>query len=302
MILKRVLKTWAFHVSIVMLEFALILLWGCYLSMNRQASLWKKGGYRLHISHRMVEVGMSPSPTPLLKQVSLELRTVFRRFLNISIDGDFTTSLGNLCQCSVALTIKKKSFLMFLGNLLCSNLCPLTLILSLGNNWEESGSLFFVPFLQVFRWISSLVWPWLSCPGDQDCRGGLIRAEQSKITSVGLLGVFLLVQPRMPSLAFFVQGCLMFTLVSSGTPRPFSAKLLCSHLAPSMCCWTSWPSQSIFSPPHSLLSWLRLTSSASLGGSCSVKASLSQDRQTDRQYPLLSSLTPGLSLHTVTET
>lgn len=131
----------------------------------------------------------------------------------------------------------------------------------------------------------------------QHCRGGLIRAEQSTVTSLGLLGTFLLVQPRMPSLAFYVQGCLMFTLASSGTHRPFSAKLLCSQLAPSMCCWTSWPSQSVFSPPQ-----LAQTDFISFSGRVLQCQSLTESGQTDRQYPLLSSLTPGLSLHTVTET
>ena len=37
-------------------------------------------------------------------------------------DGDSAVSLGNLCQCSVTLTVKK-CFLMFRGNLLCFRLC-----------------------------------------------------------------------------------------------------------------------------------------------------------------------------------
>ena len=40
------------------------------------------------------------------------LRTMSRRLLNISKDGDSTTSLGNLCQCSAPHTVKKCS-LMF---------------------------------------------------------------------------------------------------------------------------------------------------------------------------------------------
>jgi len=42
-----------------------------------------------------------------------------------------TTSLGNLCQCSVTLTVKK-CCLMFRENLPCFCLCPLCLVLSLG--------------------------------------------------------------------------------------------------------------------------------------------------------------------------
>jgi len=33
--------------------------------------------------------------------------TMSRLFLNISKEGDSTTSLGNLCQCSITLTVKK---------------------------------------------------------------------------------------------------------------------------------------------------------------------------------------------------
>lgn len=42
-------------------------------------------------------------------------RTMTRWILTISMYGDSTTSLGNLCQCSVALRNKKKCFLMFKG-------------------------------------------------------------------------------------------------------------------------------------------------------------------------------------------
>jgi len=51
--------------------------------------------------------------------------------LNISREGDSTTSLGSLCQCSVTLR-GKKFFLMFRQNFLCFSLCPLPLVLSLG--------------------------------------------------------------------------------------------------------------------------------------------------------------------------
>ena len=53
-----------------------------------------------------------------------------RWVLNISKEGDSTTSLGNLCQCSVTFTVKKH-FLMFRGNLLGFSLCPLPLVLSI---------------------------------------------------------------------------------------------------------------------------------------------------------------------------
>ena len=53
-----------------------------------------------------------------------------RWVLNISREGDSTISLGSLFQCSVTLTVKN-FFLMFIQNFLCSNLCPLPLVLLL---------------------------------------------------------------------------------------------------------------------------------------------------------------------------
>ena len=73
---------------------------------------------RDHKNHRMVGVGRdlcgSSSPTPLPKQGHLNRlhRTLCRRVLNISREGDSTTSLGSLGQGSVTLRVKK-FFLMF---------------------------------------------------------------------------------------------------------------------------------------------------------------------------------------------
>ena len=49
-------------------------------------------------------------------------RTLSRRVLNISREGDSTTPLGSLCQCSITLR-GKKFFLMFRQNFLCFSLC-----------------------------------------------------------------------------------------------------------------------------------------------------------------------------------
>jgi len=58
-------------------------------------------------------------------------RTFSRQVLNISREGNSTTSLGSRFQCSVTLR-GKKFFLMFSWNFLCFSLCPLPLVLSLG--------------------------------------------------------------------------------------------------------------------------------------------------------------------------
>jgi len=56
----------------------------------------------------------------------------------ISRDGD-STSLGNLCQCSVTLIVKQ-GCLMFRWHLLCFSLCPVPLLLSLATT-EKSLAL-----------------------------------------------------------------------------------------------------------------------------------------------------------------
>jgi len=73
------------------------------------------------------------SPTPCRSRVtySRPQRTLSRWVLNISREGDSTTSLGSLFQCSVILR-GKKFFLLFRWNFLCFSLCPLPLGLSMG--------------------------------------------------------------------------------------------------------------------------------------------------------------------------
>ena len=58
-------------------------------------------------------------------------RTASRQVLNISRDGDSTTSLGNLFQCFVTLKVSKL-FLLFRWNFLCFIVCLLPLVLSVG--------------------------------------------------------------------------------------------------------------------------------------------------------------------------
>ena len=60
-------------------------------------------------------------------------RTLSRRVLNISREGDSTTSLSSLFQGSINLR-GKKFFLMFRRNFLCFSFCALPLVLSLGTS------------------------------------------------------------------------------------------------------------------------------------------------------------------------
>ena len=71
-------------------------------------------------------------------------RKTSREVLSISREGDSTTSLGSLFQCS-AIHEVKKFFLIFRWNLLCSSLCPLPLIIISGHHWKEVGPILLTP-------------------------------------------------------------------------------------------------------------------------------------------------------------
>lgn len=66
------------------------------------------------------------------KQGYLELSRFKWPLSNVEV-GDSITPLGNRCQCSVSLIVKKH-FLRFRQNLLYFILCPLPLVLSLDKN------------------------------------------------------------------------------------------------------------------------------------------------------------------------
>lgn len=81
----------------------------------------------------------SSGPTPWLKPSHLEpvAKNQVLWYFIISKDSESTISPGNLCQCSVTLTGKKRCFLMLRGNLLCFTLCLVPLTLSLGYHWKK---------------------------------------------------------------------------------------------------------------------------------------------------------------------
>jgi len=114
---------------------------------------------------------------PLLKKGHTELSLHLWRLLSASKDADATTSLGNLCQCLVTLTVKK-CFLMFRGNLLCFSLCPLPLVLSLGTTKKSLDPSLHPPF----RYWSTLI---------RSPEPSLLQAEQPKISEPFLTGEML---------------------------------------------------------------------------------------------------------------
>ena len=92
---------------------------------------------------RMFEIARdhwrSSSPISLLNQGHLKsvAQNYVQMALEISKTGDSTTSLGNLCQCSVTLTVKM-CFLMLRRSTF--SLCPLPLVLSLGTTANRLAS------------------------------------------------------------------------------------------------------------------------------------------------------------------
>lgn len=86
-------------------------------------------------NHRIPWVGRDLSESPVQppakagsrQQVAQESIHVDLQYLR----GESSTSPGSLSQCSGTLKLKK-FFLVFVWNFLCSNLCPLSLVLLLG--------------------------------------------------------------------------------------------------------------------------------------------------------------------------
>lgn len=76
-------------------------------------------------------------------------RSMFRQYLTISKDADSTTSLGNLGQCLVTLTVKR-CFWMFRGNHLCFSVCSLPLVLLLGTTGMNVAPSFVHPPCRYF--------------------------------------------------------------------------------------------------------------------------------------------------------
>lgn len=103
----------------------------------------------LPLDHRItewlrLEVTSEDSSIPLTKLDHLEPLTEDDvQLLNVSKEGDFTTTLVNLCQCSIIRTVKK-CFLMFRWNFLFL-LVPIASYPVTCHHWKDPGSVLFAP-------------------------------------------------------------------------------------------------------------------------------------------------------------
>jgi len=128
---------------------------GCFAPCEQGTSLARGGlscSPRLHAlhqlppsSHRITErsglegtsVGHPVQPPcPSMVTHSRLHRTLSRRVLNISREGESTASLGSLGQGSITLRVKK-FFLMFRWSFLCFSLCLLPLVVLLGTTGKS---------------------------------------------------------------------------------------------------------------------------------------------------------------------
>lgn len=106
-------------------EFNIVMVWGSF-------SLVFIEPHSLRRAEVCRDFWRSPGPSTLSSATQHKFpRPMSSWLLRISKVRDSTTSLGKLCWCSVTLTVKK-SFLIFRGHLLCSDLGPLPLVLLLG--------------------------------------------------------------------------------------------------------------------------------------------------------------------------
>lgn len=123
-------------------------------------AIWMPNVYHT-LTHRIDEVGKTPGghliqhPCSSRVPQSTLLRIMSRWFLNISREGDPTTSLSNVFQCSVTYTVR--FFLMLGWNSPCSSFCPYTVPHSYcWNYWEEPGYILLAPSLQILAYIDKI--------------------------------------------------------------------------------------------------------------------------------------------------
>jgi len=103
-------------------------------------------------------------------------RTMSRWGLNISREGDSTTSLGSLCRGSITLG-GKKFFLMFRQNFLYFSLCPLPLVLLLGTTEKSLAPSSCV--VSTEKGFSSLyLLKYSGCISERVDSGALLRTRQ----------------------------------------------------------------------------------------------------------------------------
>lgn len=115
-------------------------------------------------------------------------RAVSRQLSNTSKDADSTTSLSNLCHCSVTLPVQKCLLTLRL-NLLCISLCSLSLVLSLGTARKSQAPSSLQP-LQVFIYIDKIL-PELA----------LLQDEQSQLSQPFLVDEMLQVLHHLAGLS-----------------------------------------------------------------------------------------------------
>lgn len=114
-------------------------------------------------NHRTAMAGRDLRGQLVTQGIAQDNVQMSRQHLNISKDGDTTTSLGNLLQ-SVLGPSDKKCFLLFTGNILCFTLLVPTAPCSvIKHHWKEPGCIFFCALHSDYLYRNSRDIPERSC-------------------------------------------------------------------------------------------------------------------------------------------
>lgn len=112
----------------------------------------------------------------------------------LSAGTDSTTSLGNLCQCSVALTVKWFFLNAEISLTFKQNVCILFCLgLSLGTTYKQLGPVYFKPCLPIFYTPMSCCSTGIDSPSSQSLLPGemlqctVLVALHSSFSSISLL-------------------------------------------------------------------------------------------------------------------
>lgn len=115
-------------------------------------------------------------------------------FWTICRNRDSTTSLGNLCQCSVTLTVKWVFLNAEISLTFKQNVCVLfSLVPSLGTTYKQLGPVYFKPCLPIFDTPMSCCSTGIDSPSSQSLLTGemlqctILVALHLSLSSISLL-------------------------------------------------------------------------------------------------------------------